>query len=93
MTLNGGGTDIQYDCDLFVSLGEGNETQNSPFRRGHLGHACCHSPAGAVDSIHEIGSALSALLGYGCVALHHGDDSSVISEFPIFVATFSSGQN
>jgi hypothetical protein len=93
MTLDGGGTDTQYDGDLFVSFGEGNETQNSPFCRGHLGHGYCHPPAGSVDSIHEIASALSAFLGYGCVALHHGDDFSVISEFPIFVATVSSGQN
>jgi hypothetical protein len=93
MTLDGGGTDTQYDCDLFVGLGEGNETQNSPFCRGHLGHGYCRLLAGAVDSIHEIGSALSAFLDYGCVALHHGDDFSVISEFPVFVATVSSGQN
>jgi hypothetical protein len=93
MTLDGGGTDTQYDGDLFVSFGEGNETQNSSFCRGHLGHGYCHPPAGSVDSIHEIASALSAFLGYGRVALHHGDDFSVISEFPIFVATVSSGQN
>jgi hypothetical protein len=70
MTFDGGGTDAQFDRDLFVGPGERNETQNSPFRCGHFGHGCRHPLAAAVDSIQEIGGVLGIFFDYVCVALH-----------------------
>jgi hypothetical protein len=88
MTFDGGGTDAQFDRDLFVGPGERNETQNSPFRCGHFGHGCRHPLAAAVDSIQEIGGVLRIFLTTFVLRCMLTMITRLIGVIPILAATF-----